>query len=238
MSNIATALVAESSDPQVLEILARHPRVQEARPGDGPDLRFWQGSWARAAYVGRADLEVSGLVELMDNNPLVCADEASVPDAASTLALIGLGPLIRAGLLAESPMLITNAPVDEALLLGFLHLDSVALMCQEQDLGSVYAATVMAAISTPPRLEDLDDLFEEAYGRSFYVRRDETSEWDTKLVAGLPHAVFRLRITPDEPTSLLTVQVMADKHGKCGAAQLVHCMNVMAGFEETLGIDG
>jgi N-acetyl-gamma-glutamylphosphate reductase len=172
----------------------------------------------------------------MDNNPLVCADRASVPDPAATLALIALGPLIRAGLLTESPTLITNAPFDEQLLLSFLGLDEVAVLAQEQDLGSVYASTVMAAIATPDRMEDIDDLYEEAYSRSFYVRGDEESTWDTQLVAGLPHSVFRLRITPDEPTSLLTVHVMADKEGKCGAAQLVHCMNVMAGFEETVGI--
>jgi N-acetyl-gamma-glutamylphosphate reductase len=29
---------------------------------------------------------------------------------------------------------------------------------------------------------------------------------------------------------------MADRNGKCGAAQVVHAMNVMCGFEESLGI--
>ena len=105
------------------------------------------------------------------------------------------------------------------------------------DFGTVVAATVISAIQTPDRLEDLDDLYEEAFGRSFFVRRDEASEWDVKLVKSKPHSLYRMRISPDKPQSLLTVQVMADKDGKCGAAQVVHCMNVMAGFEETLGIE-
>jgi N-acetyl-gamma-glutamylphosphate reductase len=36
--------------------------------------------------------------------------------------------------------------------------------------------------------------------------------------------------------SLLTVQVMIDRNGKGGAAQVVHAFNVMNGFEESLGI--
>jgi hypothetical protein len=240
--DLALAVIAESSDPAVIGILARHPHVAEAREGGGPGLRFWPRDWAREVCSGRPHLDVAGLVELMDNNPLVCADEASVPDAASTLALIALGPLIRAGLLADSPTFITNAPTDEDRVSAFLQKEGwgggIVTRQEDQDLGSVYAGSIIAEIHTPSRLEDLDDLYEEAYGRSFYVRRDETSAWDTELVQGKSLGLFRLRITVDQPHSLLTVQVMADKHGKCGAAQLVHAMNVMAGFEETLGIDG
>lgn len=242
MPDLATAVVAESSDSVVVKILARHPHIAEVREGGGPGLRFWQGNWAREVSSGRLHLEVAGLVELMDNNPLVCADRASVPDASSTLALIALGPLIRAGLLAESPTFITNAPTDEDRVSAFLSKEGWAagIVCrqEEQELGSVYAGTIIAEIVTPDRLDDLDDLYEEAYGRSFYVRRDETSPWDIERVHGKALALFRMRISVDQPHSLLTVQVMADKNGKCGAAQLVHAMNVMAGFEETLGIDG
>jgi N-acetyl-gamma-glutamylphosphate reductase len=49
--------------------------------------------------------------------------------------------------------------------------------------------------------------------------------------------VYRLRVTPNDNASLLTIQVLADRDGKCGAAQVVHMMNVMAGFEETLGLE-
>ncbi len=96
----------------------------------------------------------------------------------------------------------------------------------------------MAAVTTPDEPDDFDALFEEAYSRSFFVRRDETSPWDLDLVRGRPHAVYRLRLTPDEPLSLLTIQVMAARDGKAGAAQTIHALNIMAGFEETLGLEG
>ena len=79
-------------------------------------------------------------------------------------------------------------------------------------------------------------IFSSAFSRSATARRAEDGAWDTALVSGRPWAAYRLRLTPGDGTSLLTVQTMADKDGKCGAAQVVHAMNVMAGFEETLGV--
>ena len=232
--------IAEAGDPCLLSLLRSHPHVARVDIGSGSGIRFSQGTWQRSVVAGRPELEVAGLVELMDNNPLVCADVASVPDAASTLALIALGPLVRAGLLADSPTVLVNTPGDSDALDAFLAKEGwthgATMAHEEMDFGTVIAATVIAAILTPQRLEDLDDLYEESYGRSFFVSRDEDSEWDVKLVKGQPFALYRLRIAADQPQSLLTVRVMADKDGKCGAAQLVHCMNVMAGFEETVGI--
>lgn len=191
-----------------------------------------------------------GLVELMDNNPMVCADSMSVPDPGSTLALIALGPLIRAGLLVEAPTLVYSFEPDPELIESYLENEGweggATVANAGQNLGEVLALRAICAVSTPSPVDDadpmafseFDELFEEAYGRSFFVRRDETSAWDTALVSGQPHAVFRLSIGPDTPTSLLTVQVMADRNGKAGAAQIVHAMNVMAGFEESLGCAG
>jgi N-acetyl-gamma-glutamylphosphate reductase len=176
----------------------------------------------------------------MDNNPLVCADEASVPGPVSTLALIALGPLVRASLLKAEPTILSNALEDQASIERFLKgmgwNQGVVVAHEDQDLEGVLAATTIAEIETLPRLEDVDDLYAEAYGPSFYVRRDGDSAWHIQLVKGHPHAVFRLRITAGVEASLLTVQVMADKQGKCGAAQIVHAMNVMAGYEESLGV--
>lgn len=231
---------AEAGDPRLLALLRSHPRVESVREADCEGIRFHVGQWHRQVVQGRPEIGLAGLVELMDNNPLVCADEASVPDCGSTLALIALGPLIRAGLLAEAATMLTSREADEGLVSNFLALEGwtggITLDSQPLDLGTAVAATVIAAIHTPDRVEDLDDLYGEAYGRSFFVRRDEDSVWDTALVVGKPHALYRLRLAEDQPQSLLTVQVMADEHGKCGQAQLVHCMNVMAGFEETVGV--
>ena len=61
-------------------------------------------------------------------------------------------------------------------------------------------------------------------------------DWLVSVIEHQPFAVYRLRVTPGPETSLLTIQVMADKDGKCGAAQVVHVMNVMCGFEECEGL--
>ncbi len=230
---------ARTEDDSLRAVLSRHPLVELVDAPAASPLEFDQGTWHRQVHVGDTT-GLRGLVELMDNNPLVCADSLSVPDAGSTLALIAIGPLIRAGILVEAPVLMYSFEVVEATIDSYLesmewpHGASVHL--DFQDLGSVVALNAMAIIQTPARLEDIDDLYAEAYGRSFFVRREESETWDTALVADRPHAVFRLRISPDEPNSLLTIQVMADRDGKAGAAQIVHAMNVMAGFEESLGI--
>ncbi len=172
-------------------------------------------------------------MEIVDNNPLICTNQFSVPSPLATLILIAVSPLIDAGLLLEPPVVQTNLAVEN--LDEFLGFDAT-ISSEPQSFGSVGVSTVISAIQTPARVEDLDDLYEERYGRSFYVRRAEQGIWDTQEVAGKPHAAYRLRIAPDNPSSLLTVQVMADLDGKLGSAQVIHAFNVMNGFEETAGI--
>jgi N-acetyl-gamma-glutamylphosphate reductase len=221
--------------------LRTHPDVAIVGKIEARGLDFEQHGRRRSV---RPDLRapLAGLPEMMDNNPLVCADEAAVPSPAGTLALIAVGPLIRAGLLVEAPTLIfsfeaSESEVEDALSTeGWYEGATVAF--ERAELQSVCAMTAMAVVNTQElaSLDELDDLYDEAFGRSFFVRRDEDSTWDPPLVEGQAHAVYRLRILPDEPYSLLTIQVLADRHGKLGAAQLVHQMNIMAGFEESLGI--
>lgn len=177
-------------------------------------------------------LECHGLIELADNNPMVCAEAVSVPGPGETLALIALGPLAKAQLVLESPIILTNARIHDDLLEAHLFDlgwdEGFFVNYEEIDFGDALVLNVLAKLKDPAA--DLDDLFEECYGRSFFVRRDQESEWDTKLVAGTPFALYRLVRTED----LVRVQVMADRNGKAGAAQLIHAMNVMCGFEESL----
>lgn len=218
-----------------------HPGVESVEMGAAAALEFGRDAWHRELWVARPDLNPGGLVEIIDNNPLVCADRASVPSPTSTLALIGLCPLLRAGIIVESPTILLNvAPTAEDLegfLLAMGWEEGATQFLDAHDLGGVAAASVMAMVRNPESFDDLDALFEEAYGRSLYVRRDEDSEWDPALVRGKPYALYRLRLSEGEENSLLTIQILADLDGKCGAAQVVHAFNVMCGFEESLGID-
>jgi hypothetical protein len=233
--------LARTSFPVVADLLRRHPKVVAVEIGAGPKIQFVQSEWNREVLFGDFSAELFGLVELMDNNPLVCADRVSIPTPVGVLAAIALGPLAIAGLLTEPPTLLASQDDDpeaiDALLARDGWTEGLVFSAEAQPLQGVIAATAIAAIRTPERLQDIDDLYEERFGRSFFVHRDEDSRWDIDLVKGKQGAVYRLRIAADEPQSLLTIQVMADANGKCGDGALVHAMNVMAGFEESLGLE-
>ena len=212
-------------------------RVEES---SNPGIEFEIGAWLRSLTVGDADQPVYGLTEYIDNNPMVCADTMSLPSPAVALALIALCPLIESGLLAEAPVAIFSLPVDEdelQLALRQAGWDAgVSCAVESLDIGSAAAVTVMAAIRTPDDISEIDELFEERYGRSLYIRCGKASEWDHHLVTNTPRAFYQLSLGQDHPHSLLTVRVMADQPGKLGESAMIHAMNVMAGFEESLGI--
>lgn len=234
------SLTAASGDPAVARLLSQHPFVEIIDGGPAQGVEFAQGEWRRAVYVGRSEEEQRGILEIMDNNPLVCADSMSVPSAGATLAMIALGPLASGGLIADSPTIVVTTPTEEAEVDALMEplgwFEGSYVHVEPQTIGNVAAATIMVAIKTPEELDDIDALYEERYGRTFFVRRDETSEWDPSLVEGQPYALYRLLVAPDDGTSLLTIRVIADLDGKAGAAQVIHAMNVMSGFEESLGL--
>lgn len=221
--------------------LRSHPDVSVQGSADSAGLVFEQFGRKRTVNPD-LQAELAGLPEMMDNNPLVCADAAAVPSPEGTLALIAVGPLIRAGLLVEAPTLIFSFPASEEAVAQALltegWTEGATVAAEPAELKTVRALTAMAVVNTQELsdLDELDDLYDEAFSRSFFVRREEERNWAPSLVEGQAHAVYRLRILPDEPYSLLTIQVLADQHGKLGAAQLIHQMNIMAGFEESLGI--
>jgi len=228
------------SDAHLFELLSTHPRVRSVIRDDSAGIRFRQGEWMRSVSIGRLEPEVKGLVELIDNNPLVCADDAGVPDPASTLALIAVGPIALAGILTEAPTMIVNVPADEERVSGFLQTagwsEGITLHADPQEGIAVAAATVIASIQTPSSWDEIDELYDERFERSFFVHRVDGEKWDSSLVEGKPNALYHLRYTPGEDTSLLTIQVMGDLRAKCGPSQAIHAMNVMAGFEESLGL--
>ena len=184
---------------------------------------------------------LTGLPELVDNNPMVCASEFSVLSPVATLTHLGLAPLLLAGLVLEAPVVLSNVDEDEDAIGESLRAiygwqEGVLLTPEPMDLQGCLAVNVMAAIPTPADLDVIDGLYEECFGRSFFVERNEAEDWDVKNVMETAKAEYRLRISPDDDVSILTIQTMADLNGKCGAGQAVHVMNIMAGFEETLGL--
>ncbi len=231
--------VVRPSDPALARLLEAHRDVTVVSGGSSSVLSIDQDGWKRSLVVGDASCSVAGLVELMDNNPIVCADVVSVPGAGATLALIALGPLIRAGLLLEPPVLQVAGAFGEdvdAFVAREGWSEGVVSSFGEEDLRGVVAANAIALISTPSDWGEVDSLYRECYAHSFYVREHVEGAWDVSLVSGRAFALYSLTYTPGEAGSLLTVKVMADRDGKCGAAQVVHAMNLMCGFEECEGV--
>ena len=224
--------VVGSTDDSVLNhLLSRHPLIEvsgKSRPGF---VDFNSGSWNRSVRLAVPGADIP---EIADNNPMVCADLWPSPDCSTTLARIALDPLVRADLVKTEPVLLLsylpNYDLGAALGMG------IEMAYESAELGSVRAATAMVEVEGLSDLAELDEVFEEAYGRSYFVRRQE-GDWLAADVANQAHASYSLRITPGHTAHLLTIRVMADVDGKCGAAQAVHLLNIMSGFEETLGLE-
>lgn len=238
-------IVRPSVEPELNRRLADHPEFElKGEPID--QVLFSRGEWQRELLVGSPGREaingsLYGLVELADNNPLVCADVFSVPSDAATLGLIGLGPLVRAGLILDDPVVQFSFETEALDLRAALAEmgwsgDVVIHWDVQEDLGPVRAAVCMAEIAVMDDYSELDDLFMESFGRSFFVREVDALMWDAEQVRGHDHACYTVRVSPFEDQALVTVLVMADESGKCGAGQMIHAMNVMCGFEECLGL--
>ncbi|MEJ5170629.1 MAG: hypothetical protein WHU10_06550 [Fimbriimonadales bacterium] len=221
--------------------VAAHPRLQPAGPLDEPALRVA----GRQVVVGHADEEQPhGLPELMDNNPIVCASRVVVPGPAATLAWIALGPACKAGFVLADE---TSPPV----LLRFSGLASEDLgpalssigwkdgtQIEWRGGGLAWVATLEAHVPLDElaQPDDIAGAYDEALGRSFFVRRVSPCEWIPHRVLGSPAAEYWLEVAPSR-TPVLRVGVAADLRGKLGGAQMVHALNVMLGWEETLGLE-
>jgi N-acetyl-gamma-glutamylphosphate reductase len=218
-------------------LLEAHPfvQVQSFEGSSDPRIEFDTGR-KRVAYQGKADTEFYGLTELMDNNPLVCADQASMTGHEATLALIALGPLAKAELLLDPPAIAFNfgsespEEVDDALATeGWVGGAAVATA---DGTPTILAAECMANIRVPGSREDVDALYAECFGRSFFVRESDTPP-------NPKDAFGTYTITLDERgdgTALAKVVSASAAEAKCGAGGLVHLFNVMCGFEESLGV--
>lgn len=184
--------------------------------------------------------EITGVVELMDNNPLVCADHASTPNIEGTLAVLALGPVLLSGLVTEPPVALFSFEADEAsvnqALASVEYFHPITFGCDPHNLGNVRCIYCVAKIKPLTDFDELDAIYAERYEKSFFMRLATKDEWDTQLVSGKSFAAYRLEITEGENESLLSIHVMADKDGRIGTMSTVHMMNVMCGFEESLGL--
>lgn len=240
---MTVTVFAESLSKDLLSLLQGHIGVMldsSRKPGRGMALEFEERGVERGIYVGQSDHPQHGLIEIMDNNPLVCAESISLPTPSATLALLCIAPLMRAGLISDEPVFQSNLPEPTDRLCpdsGVPPLEH-PFAWDQVDLDTRGIAALNALVPVrPSRRSDILDLFAEAYDRSFFVRRLQDEEWDVSLAVDQPYAVLKVADESDEETiELVRVRAMSEPEGKCGAGQIVHAMNVMCGFEEHLGI--
>lgn len=244
MNHNGTINVTAQGHEKLREYLLAHPMVilENFQTSTSPKITFKRNNWTRQLYCANPDVgETYGLIEIMDNNPLVCADSASTPGKAATLALIALAPLIKAGIILEQPSAVFSFEgdyneVEKSLaLMGW----NQGIVCAGDPIQNqqILAATVLAAIRMPKDTSELDDLFEESYARSFFIRRGKPQDNWQETLKHQPFAVYSFHpIEPSEET-ILRINVLSDAEGKAGSAQMVHMLNIMAGFEEDAGLN-
>jgi hypothetical protein len=228
---------ARSSDPLAVALLRQHPNVRQAELGTKPGIEFGIGTWNRSIRIGANELY--GITEFMDNNPMVCADTIGLPSPSVHLALLALSPIIDSGLVVDSPALVISEEIDEdELSFGLAQCgwtQGCAVAVEPMPLNGVIAATAIVAIRTPSHPAEIDEIYEERFGRSFYVR-PSSEAWTSDSVRGTQFARYRTSLALETGTSLLTIKAMADAQGKLGPAGWIHAMNVMANLEESVGI--
>lgn len=224
------------------EILEAHPFVRVVKFSESPNLtvNFERAGRRRCVSQGFSPNVVYGLPELMDNNPLVCADSASCPSPAATLVAIAANPLAKAGLLEESPALVFSFEDDFTEVGRILETEGwmggAHCAGNPMDMQGVLTATCLASIKQQD-ISELRALYEECFGRSFFVRRFDGDSWTAELVRGKPFALYNLMPSAgDQGHCMLRVDVLADANGKGGACQLVHMLNIMCGFEEDMAL--
>lgn len=207
-------------------LVRRHPRLLSPQSGSMCALEFGLNSYRRSIVVGYRERYPVGLIELFDNNPIVCAETVCLPAPVSTLALLAIDPLSKAGLGSGTLHVSCSAHCELDDIKPFLNQlgDRVNLRLDARVVADEGCVAVEVELAGDQTAEDIEELYDDAYGRSLLVMRDKEAH---PLAAS--YSVVKVGDTA-------VVRVASKIEGKAGAAQVIQALNVMAGFEDSLGI--
>ena len=203
-----------------------------------------------------------GLPELGDRQAIAAASVVAVPGCYPTAALLGLMPLINAGLVTGTPVIDGKSGVSGA---GRSKTDTEYIFSELDGslrpyavVGHRHTPEIEAFVGMPVRFtphllpiargmeitsyvpvkgirtrSDLDDLFTGAYATEPFVHV-QTQMPTTKQVHGSNSCVISVEF--DERTSHAIVMSVIDNLGKGAAGQGIQNMNLMLGLPETCGL--
>lgn len=224
--------IQSSGDPKFEELIQNHPRF-DYREGLPDRIEFD----SRMILLSGDPVEPFGLIELMDNNPLVCANVASLPPSDATLMLMALGPMFRAGLPIEPPVFRTTAPKSSSSLTKWLDTpNEIPVDYESVEPSDWLFGHAICLVKNVVDWREIDNLYADSYDRTFYVSVVPDIRTEVKKNQFSPNGFVQLTMTPGEDESLISIHVAGHKNGKCGACQKLQMLNIMCGLEEFLGI--
>jgi hypothetical protein len=240
MDQVAGVDVRFGDVPGLGDLVKAHPRVERSQPHSPYALEFTQSGRNRRITIGCKPQLQLGIVEIVDNNPLICADEVWLPRPSSTLVLLAAMPWVRAGLLRSIRSVEIESPTEKPEVLQCLNAigvdGEIEVIPRTHCLQEVLEVSVLMTMKLGLRSDEVEEVFNSIYGNSFFVRsfsdRDRTNQVHNTAIAG-----YTWNLVETQGVQEIAVIIAADRNGKCGASQIVHTMNVMAGYEESLGID-
>ncbi len=226
MPDSARYMVRYGGVPGLDILVRRHPRLLSPQSGSLCALEFGLNSYRRSIVVGYRERYPVGLIELFDNNPIVCAETVCLPTPAATLALLAIDPLFKAGLATRPVRVSCSSPCELADLDPFLNQldDRVNLLRDTRVVADEGCVAVEVELAVDQTAEDIEELYDDAYGRSLLVMK-----------AGEAHPLAASYAVVKVGDSAV-VRLASKIEGKAGAAQVIQALNVMAGFEDSLGI--
>ena len=196
------------------------------------------------------------------------AERVAAPGCYPTSAVLGLAPLVAAGLVEPSGIIVDSMSgvsgagrgVSEGLMYGSIDesvkaykvlrhrhqpemeraIDLVSgspasvlftphlVPMQRGILSTMYATTTAGTAQA-----DLEDVLDDAYASSLFVRRTQQPP-ETRWVTGSNNALLSVHL--DERTGMAVVLSAIDNLVKGAAGQAVQCANLMLGFDEADGL--
>ncbi len=108
---------------------------------------------------------------------------------------------------------------DELLAMGWEHGFTAISLVEEAT--AVLALNALLHVRKLPSPQDLDRLYEAAYGSSTSIRCADDGEWAPVLAETSSELLYRLRFSPGEDSDLLTVQWMGNRTGRLGATGMI-----------------